>query len=412
VEKGAAMDGDAEDRSDNPSPLSNAEIADRLASLAQLLSTQKENPYKVKAYRRAAERIRTFSESLDEMVREDADLTRFPGIGSAIASAIREIVTTRTLGKLERLRREASDAVSGISAYPRLDPKQVLRIYKKLNISSVEELRRSLESGDIEKALGLRTAQHVRQGLTDAQAILLYKADDLREAVEEFLVGICRARRAEAAGDYRRRAEIIEELVFVIETDDFPAVVARMRRYGGRTPLVYSREHQALFALSAGIHLRLQQATEEDWGLHMLACTGSQKHVRKLEEVAGPLRSAKGKSLATEKALYRALGLAYSEPELRESHGEIELAMAGALPALVSEQDFKGDLHAHTTSSDGSDSIEAMASAAEQRGYEYLGISDHSQSLKIARGVCVTDLWAQIRHIDNLNAKASGFRIL
>jgi hypothetical protein len=124
-----------------PTPLlSNAEIADRLASLAQLLSTQKENPYKVKAYHRAAARIRNLPDSLDDMVRREEDLTQFPASGAAIASAIREIVTTGTLAKLERLRSEATPAVAALSAHPRLDPRRVMRVYKKLKISSVEEL--------------------------------------------------------------------------------------------------------------------------------------------------------------------------------------------------------------------------------------------------------------------------------
>ena len=164
--------------------LSNAEIADRLAGLAQLLSTQKENPYKVKAYHRAAARIRSLSESLDELVKEDADLTQFAGIGEAIASAIREIVLT---GKLETLRGQAAPEVATLADYPRLDPKRVIRIYKKLHISSIEELRGSLESGEIESALGLRMAQHVRQGLSEAHSMLLYRADDLRDSIEEFL---------------------------------------------------------------------------------------------------------------------------------------------------------------------------------------------------------------------------------
>ena len=120
-----------------PPVLNNAEVADRLASLAQLLSTQKENPYKVKAYQRAAARVRAMSESIDERVRDGSDLTEYAGIGEAIASAIREIVLTGTLGKLEKLRSQASPELASISAHPRLDPKRVLRIYKKLNISSV-----------------------------------------------------------------------------------------------------------------------------------------------------------------------------------------------------------------------------------------------------------------------------------
>src|SRR5580658_691320 len=140
-----------------PAPmLSNAEIADRLASLAQLLSTQKENPYKIKAYMRAAAKIRALSESVDELVRDDADLTAYAGIGEAIASAIREIVMTGTLTKLEKLRSVASPALVSISAFPRLDPKRVLRIYKKLGIRSIEELRQRLENGEIEKYLGPR----------------------------------------------------------------------------------------------------------------------------------------------------------------------------------------------------------------------------------------------------------------
>ena len=201
--------------------LSNAEIADRLASLAQLLSTQKENRYKIKAYARAAAKIRALSESVDEFVRDDADLTAYSGIGEAIASALREIVMTGTLGKLEKFRSAASPELASMSAFPRLDPKRVLRIYKKLGIGSVEELRERLENGGIEKHLGLRMARHVRQGVTEVHAMLLYRAHDLRAAVEEFLLEKCGVRRAEAVGDYRRRVDVIEELTFIVETDDF-----------------------------------------------------------------------------------------------------------------------------------------------------------------------------------------------
>src|SRR3984893_4578014 len=189
--------------------LNNAQIADRLASLAQLLSTQKENPYKVKAYQRAAGKIRNLSESLDELVRDHVDLTPYAGIGDAIASAIREIVLTGTLGKLETLRAQATPEIASISDYPRLDPKRVLRIYKKLKISSVESLREKLESGEIETTLGLRMAQHVRQGLTESHAMLLYRADDLRGAVEEVLLEKCGVRATEVVGEYRRRVEVV-----------------------------------------------------------------------------------------------------------------------------------------------------------------------------------------------------------
>ncbi|MBV8903124.1 MAG: hypothetical protein JOZ22_05760, partial [Acidobacteriia bacterium] len=367
------IDGETK-RTEQPEGLSNAEIADCLASLAQLLSADKENPYKVKAYRSAAARIRTFAESLDEMVRDEADLTRFAGIGEGIAAAIREIVLTGTLGKLEKLRAETTPALADLSAHPRLDPKRVMRIYKKLGIASVEELKARLESGAIEKALGPRLAQHVRQGVTETHAMLLYHADHLRDAIEAFLVGPCKGLRAEAAGDYRRRVDVIEELVFVVDTDDFAGVISRLQRYGGRTPLLAAQPETASFALSSGIRLRLQLATKKDWGFHMVACTGSKAHLRKLTAVTGSLRQLKADSFPTETALYRKFGLSFIDPELREGRDEVRQAKAGQLPNLVMRADIRGELHAHTSASDGSDSIEAMADAARKRGYDYVGI--------------------------------------
>jgi DNA polymerase (family X) len=176
--------------------------------------------------------------------------------------------------------------------------------------------------------------------------------------------------------------------------------------------LLSSGKDHALFSLSAGIPLRLQLAGKDDWGLHMVTCTGSQAHLKKLATVTGPLHTTKPKKFASETALYRKHGLRYIEPELREGHDEVQRAKAGTLPVLVTAKDIQGELHAHSTSSDGGASIEDMVEAARQRGYNYLGITDHSQSLKIAKGVSVDDLWTQIRFIDKLNGKLRGFRIL
>jgi DNA polymerase (family 10) len=393
--------------------LSNTEIADRLASLAQLLSMQKENPYKIKAYHRAAASIRTLSESVDAMVRNKKDLTAYAGIGEGISSAIREIVLTGTLDKIEKLRSEISPELIGISAYPRLDPKQVLRVYKKLGISSTEALRESLEDGTIARVLGPRMTQHVSQGLLEAHAMLLARAHDLRLAIEEFLVGKGGARRVEAAGDYRRRVEVIEQLDFVVETSGFAALVAQIQTYGGRTPLIKSSNSSATFALSAGLSLQVDAAPRKNWGLSLVRCTGSKAHLRKLTAVTGSLAALEEKGpFPTEQALYSKFGLSFIEPELREGYDEVKRAAHGNLPVLVTVKDLCGELHAHSTSSDGSDSIEQMAVAARDRGYEYLGITDHSQSLKIARGVSIEALKRQIRSIDELNGRLHGIRIL
>ena len=177
------------------------------------------------------------------------------------------------------------------------------------------------------------------------------------------------------------------------------------------TPLVSSSKDNAVFALSSGVLLRIQLAGKKDWGLQMVACTGSKAHLKNLTAVTGSLRELKT-SFPTEEALYRKFGLQYIEPELREGYDEVERAAKNDLPTLVTAKDLRGDLHAHSTSSDGSDSIEDMAEAARERGYEYIGISDHSQSLKIASGVSIEDLWEQIEYIDKLNSRLHGFRIL
>jgi DNA polymerase (family 10) len=407
---GVIIGGRGASNAESPAFLSNAEIADRLASLAQLLSVQKENPYKVKAYQRAAAKLRNMSESLQELVQDEADLTQYAGIGDAIASAIREIVLTGTLRKLETLRGQASPVVATLADYPRLDPKRVLRIYKKLKISSIGELWKKLESGEIEAALGLRLAQHVRQGLSDAHALLLYHADELQAAIEAYLLDSCGVEAVQIAGACRRRVEVIEEIAFVVQTEDFPAVLRKMERYGGRTLLLESTTHLARFALSSGIELRLRHAGPGEAGSCLIAETGSEAHLRQLEAVTGDW-NVRG-PFSTEAALYGAFGLSYIEPELREGYDEVERARLRTLPRLVTAADIRGDLHAHSTSSDGVHSIEQMAIAARERGYEYIGISDHSQSLKIANGVSVDDLWAQIRYIDKVNRRLTGIRVL
>jgi DNA polymerase (family 10) len=185
--------------------LTNAEIADRLSTLAQLLSMGKANPYKIKAYRRAANTIRGLGESVDELVRSGADLTVYPGIGEAISGAIREIVLTGTIASLEKLRSNASPELLSISTYPRLDPKRVLRIFKKLQISSVEALHQALENGAIEQIFGSWMAQHVRQELVQTGVILLYHADDLVASIEAYLLKRAGAKRLSAPGGSGQR---------------------------------------------------------------------------------------------------------------------------------------------------------------------------------------------------------------
>jgi len=396
--------------------LSNAEIAKVLLGLAQLLSAQRENPFKIKAYRRAANAIANLSQSVDELVRTDADLTAIPGIGRSIAGAIREIVQRGgALQQLEELRGKVGQQTAALNDYPLLDPKRVARIYQKLRISSVAELKERLERGDIREQMGLRMEQHVRQGLSPTTEILLYEAHQIVPVVDEFLRNECGAQRVEAAGDYRRRVEAVRELHFVVQSDNFQNVLDRFKSYGGRATPVSSETMTAAFQLPSGVQVRLSHTTEALWGLSLLIATGSERHLLKLLEMGHDLKTLMGGNASgrTEEAIYRKLGLQPIPPELREGNDEVELSAAGRLPKLITATDLCGDLHAHTVASDGAHTIEQMATAARQKGYKYLGITDHSQSLSIARGVSETDLRAQLRFIDEFNGRHEhGIRIL
>ena len=394
--------------------LSNAEIAKTLLSLAQLLALEKGNAFKVKAYRRAAKVISGMGDSVEELVRNDADLTAIPGIGKGISSAIREIVERGgALEKLDELRSNAGQSAAALSDYPLLDPKRVERIYKKLAIASVDELKDRLERGEIGEKFGSYMESHVRQGLMPATEMLLYDAHRVVPGVEQFLLSKCGARRIEPVGEYRRRVEVIRELSFVVQIENFSHLIEKFQSFGGRTALIQADPMTALFQLASGVRLRIANSTDKLWGVSLLIGTGSEAHLAKLLELGYDVLSlTQGKvSLRTEEAAYRRLGLAPIPPELRQGSDEIERAASGSLPELVTEADIRGELHAHTTSSDGAQTIEQMAAAAHERGYEYLGITDHSQSLTIARGVSQDDLWAQIRYIDKLNEN-SNVRIL
>jgi DNA polymerase (family 10) len=201
--------------------------------------------------------------------------------------------------------------------------------------------------------------------------------------------------------------EVVGEIAFLVETDDFPRTRDAVARFGGGLALVQSAGREATFQLPTSVTLKVHGATESDWGTALVLMTGAASHIEELQKVGALARRAK-----QEAEVYTTVGLSWVPPELREGHGETVLAARGELPTLVERTDIRGDLHMHTTASDGLNSIEEMAEAGTARGYEYIGVTDHSQSLRIARGVSVTALWAQIRRIDSLNARGLGIRIL
>ena len=399
----------------------NAKVAELLRRYAAILSMQRDSRFKVKAYRTAADTIEGFPRDIGTLVKQKEDLQELPGIGKAMARAIEDIITTGALPQLDQSLTNLPPELVELSTKPLLNTKDVLRVYKKLGIHTLAELEQRLETGEIRRVFGSRVDFAIRRGLDERPRLLLYDAEKLAGRVAAFLESIPGVTGVSATGSLRRKQETVGDLNFLV-TGKKPAgkVFKEFLAFGAVESAEKVNEHQMVFRLSTRTTIRLDWTAPEHWGLALLLQTGSSSHVQSLHALAAKkklgltaIKLAKKKADQTEeKPIYAALGLHYVEPELREDRGEIEAAAGHRLPKLVRLKDLRGDLHMHTTSSDGANTLAEMAKAAQGRGYEYMAITDHSQSLKITNGLTEKRLLQQIRAIDRLNARLKDFVVL
>jgi DNA polymerase (family X) len=382
------------------------QVAKLLREYAQRTALRGGNPYRAKAYARAADSVAALVEPLDRIVAEDR-LTDVPGIGDAIANIVAKLHRTGTHPSLEKLRKEVPDGVLELLSVPGLKPEKALRLHNDLAISSIAELEAAAKDDRIRKAKGLGAAlqtkilQNLAIARSGAGRLHVHRAAALLEnAAASLKAARPSLKRITIAGDFRRGCELVGDMSIVAEgpasekSDDDAAAeglkvrVVERRRFGAA--LVFatgSAAHlEGLQALAAAKGLRLDRE-----GLH-----------KGLSTVA-----------AEEKDIYRALGLPYIEPELREGRGEIERALKGERPKLVADADLKGILHCHTDASDGTETLETMAQATLDRGFQYFGVADHSKSAHYAGGLSVEEIDLQHREADRLNKRyGQGFRIL
>jgi len=396
--------------------MSNAQIAELLRRYATVLVLEGADRFKVKAYRRGADTIETLKQDITKYVSQGEDLQQLPAIGPGISATIQEILSTGALLRLDNAVGTLEPSLVELSTKPRLDPTKVKRIYKKLGIHSLGELQKKLDSGEIRQVLGPRLDYHVRQGLDERPRILLWAAEKLVPAIEHQLIE-CGATKVALAGSLRRKCDTIGDLGFLVSGRSAVGIFKGFGRFAPLHPQQSTSKQERRFQLSEGRTVSLTFTPKASWGLAQLHSTGSVAHIDALRAFGKSQKislSVKrlGRAASDEVSIYERLGLKFIEPELREDRGEIETASCGSLPKLIELKDLKGDLHMHTTESDGADSLEAMAEAAQERGYEYIAITDHSQSLKITNGLTEKRLFLQIKAIDKLNAKLQGLTIL
>jgi DNA polymerase (family 10) len=399
---------------------SNATIAELLRRYAAVLTLEGADRFKLKAYRRAAETIEGLGDDVAKRVQRGSDLRELPGIGKAISQAVVEIVNRGNLARLNRSLEALSPEMAELATRPALDPKKVSRVYKQLGINSLEQLRNKLDAGVIRDKFGARMDFHVRRGLDERPRHLLWSIEDVANGIENYLRHLGSVENVSAAGSLRRKQDTVGDLNFLVTGKTAASIFREFSRFGAVKSSDPRGRAERIFRLSSGIRVSLRWTKASAWGLALIEATGSAAHLAEMDRrVQAKKLTLTLTSLAKaridpgdEKAVYKGLGLQWIEPELREGRGEVAAAAKRKLPRLVEVRDLRGDLHMHTTASDGANSIQEMVAAARKRGYEYMAITDHSQSLKITNGLSEKRLLQHIKAIDKINAKLKGFRIL
>ncbi|MEJ2672426.1 MAG: DNA polymerase/3'-5' exonuclease PolX [Deltaproteobacteria bacterium] len=409
-------------------PIHNHDIAEIFDQVADLLEIEEANPFRVRAYRNAARVVDGMSQNLADLVEREANLSAFAGIGKDLAGKIKEIVNTGSLQLLRELEARTPPELSEMMQIAGLGPKRVHLLHKKLGIKTPEDLREAARTGKIQeiKGFGEKIAEQILEGVgqitEEEKRFKLATAEPVAQGLVDYLKEAPGVKEAMVAGSYRRRKETVGDLDILVACEQGPAVMEAFVNYEDVKKVLAQGDTKSSVKLRSGIQVDLRVVPQESYGAALHYFTGSKAHniairqmgVRKGLKINeyGVFKGEKRLAGKTEAEVFQSVDLPYIEPELRENRGEVEAAKAGGLPKLITLQDLKGDLHAHTKATDGRNTLEEMAQAAQDRGYEYLAITNHSKRVSMAHGLDAADLAKEIKAIDRLNSKFKGFVLL
>ena len=409
-------------------PVVNADVAAVFDEIADLLEVEGANVFRIRAYRNAVRMLGDLGRSVKTMVEQGEDLDALPGIGPDLAAKIGEVVATGSCAQLERLRQELPPAIGELLHIPGLGPKRVRALHRELGIESLAQLHRAAADGRIRTVHGFgeRTQRQILEAaaarLQAARRVKLAVASQVADALLAELSAVPGVERAVAAGSLRRMRETVGDLDLLVTARRGSPVMERFAAGPSVRRVLAKGGTKASVVLADGLQVDLRAVPPASFGAAWLYFTGSKAHNialrRRAQEAGlklneyGVYRGTRRIAGESEAAVYQALGLAYVEPELREDRGEVEAAREHRLPALVTRADLCGDLHVHSSDSDGRDGLEALAEAARARGLRYLAVTDHTQRLALVRGLGPERLARQIDRIDALNARLRGVRLL
>jgi len=408
--------------------MKNREIARIFSEIADIMEIQEGNVFKIRAYRRAALNLEGVSRDLALLSHKE--LLEIPGVGADLASRIEEYLRTGTMALYEQLKQEIPAGVFALLAIPDLGPKTAKVIYDALRITGIEELEQAALEHRLLGIKGIKqkTEENILRGIAavkrgrERQPLgrMLPAAQELVDALKE------RAplERIEIAGSIRRRRDTIKDIDIVATSPDPAAVMEAFVNLPQVLDVIMRGPTRASVTIREGVGVDLRVVEPASYGAALAYLTGSQPHNVRLREMAqkrgmkineyGIFREDDNQRLGggSEEYIYRLLDLAFVPPVLREDQGEIEAAMVGKLPQLVTQADIRGDLHLHSKWSDGAHSIPDLVEAARQRGLSYIAVTDHSRGLGVARGLTVERLREQGAEIRELNRQLTGFRVL
>ena len=433
--------------------MENVEIAGTLREVADLLEILDANPFRVRAYRNAIRTIQEHAVPLRKLVAEGADLTELPSIGKGMAENIVELVETGELSVIDQMieeypalgDREVVASLIEITRLPGIGPKKVRKLWEELGVESIEDLKVVASEGRVAdlEGFGKKTEERILDGIerlsTVASRFRLGEVDELLPPLVEHLRGVTGVRRLEVAGSYRRRRETVGDIDLLVLADDAALASEGLTSFEGVEQVIGAGGTKTTVVLRSGLQVDLRVVPDESWGAALVYFTGSKEHNITLRQRAldrglrvseygvfeipadeadgavgerGVASSGEKVAGETEEDVYASLGLPWVPPEMREDRGELAAADADALPRLIEVGDLKGDLHMHSTWSDGRATIEQMLQGCLERGYEYFCISDHSKALAMVEGLDAVRLRQQWAEIDRIAPEYPDIRLL
>ncbi|MCI0337720.1 MAG: DNA polymerase/3'-5' exonuclease PolX [Acidobacteria bacterium] len=395
----------------------NEEIADIFEKMSRVLAFKGANRFRALAYERAARSLRDLEEDLPEMARE-GKLEDIPGIGKDLAGKIQEYIKTKRIRQCDQERRDVPEGLIALMDIPGLGPKTLSLLHEKYQIRDLDDLRRALDTGKLEKlrGFGKKKIDNIQRGinlwLARHQRMPLGIALPLAEKLLDDLNGIKQVERADIAGSLRRRRETIGDIDLLVISTDSPRALREFTKLPSVKQVIGLGDTRATVIIEGGIQVDVRSVARESYGAALQYFTGSKQHNIHLRTLAqkkglklneyGVFRGEKRLGGAREDEVYRLVGVPVMPPELREDHGEIEAAMEGRLPKLVDLPDLRGDLHMHTNYSDGRATIAEMVEGAAALGYDYIALTDHSPSARIANGLDRKRLEAKIEELERV----------